>query len=200
MRGQLLLEEKGWKERRDLARADEASSAGTLFCYLSVSFIQTLKLQISQAPWQPTSKILLLEERNFLPCHLAFDSALSAGKQSTLPSIFAWGEKKREWRRELLIETKSKSSGPGNTESWGTAIVVSCHERWGLTGGSRDGISCKMFGPNQIRQTIYSCPELCVFRNLGTLWTWPPFWMWPLHRIFLQISSHEIDNITVFIR
>lgn len=173
---------------------------GTLFCYLSVSFIQSLKLQISQAPWQPTSKILLLEEKNFLPCHLAFASALSARKQSTLPSIFAWGEKKGEWRGELLIETKSKSNGQGNSGSQGTSIVFSCHERWGLAWGSRDRISCKMFGPNQIRQIIYSCTELRVFRNSGTLWAWPPFWMLSFHRTFLQISSLEVDSITVFTR
>lgn len=97
-------------------------------------FHSSLKLQISQAPWQPTSKILLLEERNFLSplssCPSPF--APSACEQSTLPSIFAWGEKKREWQGGLLTGTEIKSRGPGGAESWITALcsLVMRGEAW----------------------------------------------------------------------
>ena len=53
MRGQLLLGKKGWKERRDLARADEASSAALRFVscvFLSFSLWNSRSRRLPDSP------------------------------------------------------------------------------------------------------------------------------------------------------
>lgn len=80
MRGQLLLGEKGWKERRDLAGADEASSAA--LCFVILVFLSF----ISETSDLAGSLTAHLQD---IASFLAFPFAPSAGEQSTLPSIFA---------------------------------------------------------------------------------------------------------------
>lgn len=112
MRGPLLLGKKGWKERRDLARADEASCAAPRFVSWVFS-IQSQELQMLWDPWQPTSKILLLEERNF-PHHLPLCICFSSILPQRLTEYLSFrGEEKEMARGGLGPKYKGGVQGEG---------------------------------------------------------------------------------------
>lgn len=158
MRGQLLLGEKGWKERRDLARADEASSAALCFViWVFLSFIS----ETSDLADSLTAHLQdIASGRKELPPptpHLAFPFAPSAGEQSTLPSIFAWGEKKREWQGDCWLEQKLKAVGWAVQKAGIKALctLVMRGEAW------REGPERQnqlQNGSSELNRTVYSCP------------------------------------------
>lgn len=126
-------------------------------------FHSSLKLQILQAPWQPTSKILLLEERNFLsPVILPSPLLLQHASGALYQVSSLEGRRKGNGKEDCWLEQKWKAVGWAVQKAGDKGIVFPCHERWGLTRESREAESVAKWQVQTKPDSLFMSWDLCL--------------------------------------